>query len=105
MRRGDIWWADLEAAAGRRPVVLLSRDEAYLIRAYVTVAPVSRRIRGLQSEVRLGRADGMPRSCAVNLDSVVTIAKEQLISQITSLSSPKVKEVDAAIHFALGSES
>jgi mRNA interferase MazF len=105
VRRGDVWWADLEAAAGRRPVVLLSRDEAYLIRAYVTVAPVSSRIRGLQSEVRLDRADGMPQSCAVNLDSIVTIAKEQLISQITSLNSPRVKELDAALHFALGLES
>lgn len=105
MRRGDVWWADLEAAAGRRPVVLLSRDQAYLIRAYVTVAPVSSRIRGLQSEVRLGRADGMPRSCAVNLDSILTIAKEQLTSQITSLSSPKLNELEAAIHFALGLES
>ena len=37
MRRGEIWWADLGPAAGRRPVVLLSRDEAYAARTLVTI--------------------------------------------------------------------
>ena len=31
MRRGEVWWADLPAPAGRRPVVLLSRNEAYAV--------------------------------------------------------------------------
>jgi mRNA-degrading endonuclease toxin of MazEF toxin-antitoxin module len=28
MKRGEIWWAELELPAGRRPVLLSSRDEA-----------------------------------------------------------------------------
>jgi len=39
VRRGEIWWADLPPPAGRRPVLLLSRDEAYAIRGLITVAP------------------------------------------------------------------
>jgi len=31
MKRGEIWWADLDHLAGRRPVAFLSRDEAYLV--------------------------------------------------------------------------
>jgi mRNA-degrading endonuclease toxin of MazEF toxin-antitoxin module len=27
MRRGEVWWADLPAPAGKRPVVLLSRND------------------------------------------------------------------------------
>ena len=39
MRRGEVWWADLPPPAGRRPVLLLSRNEAYAVRQLVTVAP------------------------------------------------------------------
>ena len=27
MKQGEIWWAELPKPAGRRPVILLSRDE------------------------------------------------------------------------------
>ena len=37
MRRGEVWWADLPVPVGRRPVVLLSRNEAYAVRELVTV--------------------------------------------------------------------
>jgi len=35
--------AELPAPAGRRPVVLLSRDEAYAVRELVTIAPLTTR--------------------------------------------------------------
>ncbi|RPJ34838.1 MAG: type II toxin-antitoxin system PemK/MazF family toxin [Planctomycetaceae bacterium] len=54
MRRGEVWWADLPPPTGRRPVVLLSRDDAYAVRALVTVAPVTTRIRSIPAEVPLG---------------------------------------------------
>jgi len=41
MRRGDVWWAELPAPSGRRPVVLLTRNEAYAFRELVTVAPLT----------------------------------------------------------------
>jgi mRNA-degrading endonuclease toxin of MazEF toxin-antitoxin module len=33
MKRGEVWWANLAKPVGRRPVVLLSRNAAYPIRA------------------------------------------------------------------------
>ena len=105
MRRGEVWWADLPAPAGRRPVVLLSRDSAYAVRLYVTVAPVTRRIRGLPVEVPLGPTDGLPQVCAVNLDNISTVNKNILQQRITSLRPDKLEAVDSAIHFALGLES
>ena len=105
MRRGEVWWADLQPPTGHRPVVLLSRDEAYIYRELVTVAPVTRRIRGIRAEVRLGPEDGLPRSCAVNLDSMTTIPKDTLQRYIASLHLEKLQEVDSAIHFALGLET
>ena len=67
MKRGEVWWADLPAPVGRRPVLLLSRDRAYAVRSAVTVAFVTTVIRGIPVEVRLGPADGMPKDCVVNL--------------------------------------
>lgn len=86
------------------PVILLSRDEAYSVRALVTVAPVTTRIRRIPVEVPLGPEDGLPRACVANLDSIVTIARASLRERVASLSPEKLRAIDAAIHFALGLE-
>ena len=101
MRRGEIWWARLPKPAGKRPVVLLSRDEAYSVRELVTVAPVTTRIRNIAAEVRLGPSDGLPRECAVNLDVMTTISKSLLTDRITTLKHDKRLAVDEAVRFAL----
>jgi len=105
MKRGEIWWAELEPPAGRRPVLLLSRDEAYSIRELVTVAPVTTRLRHIPSQVPLGVEDGLPKPCVVNLDTITTIAKASLRERLTALSAEKQKAVEIALHFALGIES
>jgi len=105
MRRGEVWWTDLAPPTGHRPVVLISRDEAYSYRELVTIAPVSRRIRHIPAEVTLGPEDGLPQACAVNLDSLTTTPMSELTRQIANLSDDKIRAVDAAIHFALGLET
>lgn len=102
MKRGEIWWARLPLPAGRRPVALLSRNEAYAVRQRVTVAEISTVIRAIASEVALGRSDGMPRSCVINADNVVTIPKALLESKIATLSTARIAELDAAVMFSLG---
>lgn len=102
MRRGEVWWADLGPAGGRRPVVLLSRDATYGVRSLVTVAPVTTRVRRIRVEVSLGPADGLPRPCVANLDTMTTIPVADLLDYIASLSPGKMAEIEAAIHRALG---
>ncbi len=104
MKRGEIWWAELEPPAGRRPVLLLSRDEAYSVRELITVAPVTTRMRHIPSEVSLSLEDGLPKPCVVNLDTITTIAKASLRDRLTTLSAEKQKAVELALHFALGME-
>jgi mRNA interferase MazF len=105
MKRGEIWWAELNPPAGRRPVFLLSRDEAYSIRELVIVAPVTTRIRRIASEVAVTMEDGLPRPCVVNLDSITTIAKVTLRERLTTLSVEKMRAVESALRFALGIET
>jgi mRNA interferase MazF len=101
MQRGEIWWAQLEPPAGRRPVLLLSRNKAYEFRLSVTVAHVTRTRRGIKTEVSLDEKDGMPVKCVVNLDDIATIPKVVLIDKLTTLSAEKMQDVTDAIIFAL----
>jgi mRNA interferase MazF len=102
MRRGEVWWADLPPPAGRRPVLLLSRDEAYAVRELVTVAPVTTRARRIPTEVTLGRPEGLPKACVVNLDTITTIPRRALAERIGPLPADKLADVDRALMFALG---
>ena len=101
MQRGEVWWADLPKPAGRRPVLLLSRDAAYQVRTSVTVAPITRKIRSIPTEVRLSKKDGMPDDCVVNLDSILTVPKSLLSERIALLTREKMTEVREAALFPL----
>ena len=105
MKRGEIWWAEMEPPAGRRPVVLLSRDEAYSVRLLVIIAPVTTRIRNIPTEVPLTADDGMPRDCVINADIITTIPKDYLRTRLASMSADKLDELEKAIHFAMGMET
>ncbi len=101
MKRGEVWWVDMPAPAGRRPAVLLSRDSAYRVRAAVTVAPVTRTMRNIPVEVLLDQSDGMPVRCVVNLDDITTLPKALVKQRITALTPEKIQKIDEAIRFAL----
>jgi mRNA interferase MazF len=89
----------------RRPVVLLSRDEAYGIRALVVVAPTSSTIRGYAVEVKVGKREGLPKTCVINCDWLVTVPKADLIERAGALSEVGQRALDDALRFALGLDS
>ena len=101
MHKGEIWWAKLPSPIGNRPVVLLSRNEAYSVRNAVTVAEITSTIRHIPVEVNLGTEDGLPKKCVINLDTIITIRKELLTEKITDLIPEKINKVEEAIRFAL----
>jgi mRNA interferase MazF len=101
VRRGEVWWAKLDK---KRPVVLVSRQEAYAVRALVIVAAISTTIRGYAVEIKLGRAEGLPKGCVLNCDWLVTIPKTDLLERAGALTAPKLQLLDKALTFALGLE-
>ena len=101
MRRGEVWWANQPDPIGKRPVVLLSRDEAYSVRNAVTIAQVTATIRNIPVEVYLDKSDGLPKKCVVNLDTITTIRKELLSERICALKPEKIEQINKAIKFAL----
>lgn len=102
MRRGEVRWYRFAAPDKRRPVLLLTRDSALEYLGEVTVAPVTSTIRDIPTEVVLTPGDGMPRECAVNLDHMQTVDKSKIGGLVTTLGSPRMAEVRAALLFALG---
>ena len=103
MRRGEIWWADLPQPWGRRPVLLLARDEAYRILTWLAVAPLTTHVRDIPSFVGLAPdTDGVPELCAVSLDNLQSVRKDWLDAMIVRLRPDRMLEVEQAIHFALG---
>lgn len=101
MKKGEVWWADLPMPVGKRPVVLLSRDEAYAVRNAITVAEITSTIRGIPVEVKLGPEDGLPKKCVANLDTILTVRKSLLIERIAMLKPDKIEQINSAIKFAL----
>jgi mRNA-degrading endonuclease toxin of MazEF toxin-antitoxin module len=85
-------------------VVLLSWDAGIGIRDRVTVAPITSRIRGLDAEVVLDEEDGVREPCAINCDILATVLTTTLRDPVTRLSGRKLREIERAIHEALGME-
>lgn len=68
----------------------------------VTIAYLTRTIRDIPTEVRLGPDDGMPDECVVTLDNVRTVPRVLLDEPISSLSGPRMHEVCRALAIATG---
>lgn len=102
MKRGEVRWYKFAGPdSKKRPVLLLTRDSVLAYLGEVTVAPITRTIRDIPSEVMLAREDGMPHECAVNCDHVQTVPKAKVGSLIISLPSARMAEVAKALGFAL----
>src|SRR5690606_18295 len=101
VKRGSVRWYTFKAPDKRRPVLILTRDSAIPVLNSVTIAPITSTIRNIPTEVVLNQEDGVPHTCAVNLDNVQTVPKRNLGAHITQLSTAKMEEAATAISFAL----
>jgi mRNA interferase MazF len=88
----------------QRPVLLLTRPDMIGVLNTVTVAPLTRTIRGVPSEVVVGPECGVKESSAINLHHVVTVPREGLRRFVGTVSPKVLKKVKAALLFALGFE-
>lgn len=92
--QGDIWWA--EAEDRRRPVLIITRSEAIGVLNRILVAPITRTIRGIPTEISLDADDGLPEPCAASFDNLQPIRKSFLTDRLGSLSHRR-HEICAAL--------
>jgi mRNA interferase MazF len=81
--RGEIWWA--EAEDKRRPVLVVTRTEAVAVLTGIVVAPVTRTVRHIPTEVLLGEDEGLKVECAASFDNIQRIRRSALTERIGSL--------------------
>lgn len=101
MKQYEIWWAHLPEPAGRRPVLLLSRDSAYPYLNKFVAVEITTTIRGIAEEVRLGRAEGLSKGCVANCDNMRTVARSALVKKAGVLDASRQVEVKRALGHAL----
>lgn len=98
-RRGEIWLASLDKV---RPVVVLTRDPLAAVLNSVIVGPVTSRVRGISTEVPVGRKDGVPRESVVNLDGTQLVSRDRLLRRVGRARRETMDLVCAALVRAVG---
>jgi mRNA interferase MazF len=104
VQRGEVWWVEFDE---RRPVVLLSGDDASGIRAMQVVAPAGVDLSGLGVEVVVGAGEGLPFEGVLRIAFphpgvipctwLTTVSRDDLIEQAGVLSSAKLSEIRDAL--------
>ena len=98
--RGEIWMYEFSPPDKRRPVLVLTRSESIRYLSHVTIAPLTRTIRGGPSQVELGVEVGLKGPSAVNLHQVTTVPKSTLRRFVGAVSAAEMDAVCRAMGFA-----
>ncbi len=85
--QGDIWWA--EAEDKRRPVLVVTRTEAIPVLRSIVVAPVTKTVRGIPTEIPLDVEQGLDIPCAASFDNLQPVPKAFLTTRIGALRFPR----------------
>jgi mRNA interferase MazF len=93
--QGEVWWA--EAEDKRRPVLIVTRDEAIPVLTWLVVAPVTRTVREIPTEVALGPREGLPDRCAATFDNLQPIRRSFLTHRVGRLADDGRLELRRAL--------
>lgn len=83
-----------------RNALILTRSVALGFLANVTVAPITKTVRGIATEVPVGPDNGLDEASVVNLDNIVTIKTSQLGRQVGFLFDHQEEALAEAIRAA-----
>ena len=114
MRRGEVWYADLEPAQGseankRRPVVIVSNDGANrrasdLGRGVLTVVPLTSSTSHVYpfQVVLAPEVSGLPRASKAQAEQVRAIDVGRLLGRVGRVNATVLAQLDAALRLHLG---
>lgn len=110
VRRGDVWWADLDEPRGsepgyRRPLLIIQADAFNRSRIATVLAVV------LTSNVRLvdapgnvlipAKAAGLPKDSVANVSQIITLDRDFLDERIGQVPTRLMAAVDAGLKLIL----
>lgn len=93
--QGEVWWA--EAEDKRRPVLIVTRNEGIPVLTWLVVAPVTRTVRDIPTEVALGPQEGLPEKCAATFDNLQPIRRSFLTQRVGRLGDARHSELCRAL--------
>lgn len=93
--QGDIWWA--EAEDKRRPVLVVTRSDIIPALNTIVIAPVTRTIRNIPTEIPLGDRHGLPDDCVAAFDNLQPIRRSYLTSRVGGLAVEETARICDAL--------
>lgn len=63
----------------------------------VIVAPLTRTVRGIPTEIPFSRSEGLPDECAASFDNLQPVSRRLLTARITTLDATGRSEICAAL--------
>lgn len=97
--RGEVY--DVRFPSGRRPAVVVTRERVIPYLSGVTVVQVTETVRGLPTEVSLGREHGLDHDSVVNCDNLATVPKAALERYRGTLGPVELARLRDALRLAL----
>ena len=94
-RQGEVWWA--EAEDKRRPVLVVTRSEAIPVLTWIVVAPITRTVRAIPTEVLVGPDEGLAVECAAAFDNLQPIRRSFLAERVGVLGVQRRPELCSAL--------
>jgi mRNA interferase MazF len=82
-RQGEIWWAETEEK--RRPVLVVTRSESVAVLNGIVVAPITRTVREIPTEIPLGSDQGLPVDCVASFDNLQRVRRSSLTERVGDL--------------------
>ncbi len=94
--QGDVWWGEAPDAKGR-PYLVITRNEAIPVLRTLVVAPVTRTVRGIPTEIPLGPDEGLAVECVAAGDAVLAVPKAMLVRKLGALGTDRHHELCASL--------
>ena len=94
-RQGEVWWADEREK--RRPVLVVTRSDVISKLSRVVVAPVTRTVRGLPTEIELDERDGLRERSAASFDNLRLVPTRSLTTRIGDAGAARRAQICRAL--------
>jgi mRNA interferase MazF len=79
----------------------MTRMAAIPVLHNVLAAPVTRTVRNIPTELRLGPDDGMPTECAASFDNLRVVPKAYLVDRLCALGPMRLSDACDALRAAV----
>jgi mRNA interferase MazF len=79
----------------------MTRSAAIPVLHNLLAAPITRTVRNIPTEVRLGLDDGMSAECAASFDNLRVVPKAYLVDRVCSLDPARMVESCRALRAAV----